>query len=145
MKKKARQEYERLKSSNSSYLEIQNANLKLLGAEDILGYILALKSGKKIALLEDEQPAQIQVIGIGDARVVCMPGEVFVKYALDIRKSSPYAFTMVVELANGALPGYVYTPRALEEGGYEVDTSMLHESMGERMAEKAIALLKGEK
>jgi len=136
--------YRRLKDAGASYIEIQNANLKLLGAEDILGYILMLESGKKIELLEDEIPAEIQVTGIGDARIVGLPGELFVEFGLGIKDKSPYENTFVVELANGCLPGYVYTRESLVIGGYETDTSMLPPETGYDFVEAALKMLKGE-
>jgi hypothetical protein len=45
-------------------------------------------------------------------------------------------------LANGGMPGYAYTRAALEEGGYETDTSMLSARSGEIIVEAAIKLLK---
>jgi len=70
----ARTFYDTLRLEKAPYLELQNANLKLLGAEDLLGYILMLEDGRKIELYEDEREAEVQVMGIGDARIVGLPG-----------------------------------------------------------------------
>lgn len=138
----AKEKYNNLKATNAPYIEVQNANLKLLGAEDLLGYILMLEKSQKIELLEDEVPVEIQVIGIGDTRIVGLQGELFVEFGLEIKNKSPFEKTFVVELANGCLPGYVYTKEALESGGYETDTSMLAPETGYRFAETALKLLK---
>lgn len=138
----AERELEELRSVNTSYIDIRNAELKLLGAEDIFGYILLNDSGKRLELLEDEIPVEIQVIGIGDARIVCLQGELFVEFGLKIRDESPFEKTFVIELANGGLPGYAYTRGAIEQGGYETDTSMLSARSGEILAEKSLKLLK---
>jgi neutral ceramidase len=139
--KKAELGFERLKASNAKYIDLQNAELKLLGAEDILGYIILSEKNIKPELLTDELPAEIQVLGIGDARIVGLQGEIFVEYGLEIKNRSPFEKTFVIELANGVLPGYVYTKEALKEGGYETDTSMLGENCGEIITKKAIELL----
>ena len=65
-----------------------------------------------------ERPAQIQAFRIGDFAIVGLPGEVFVEIGLEIKRRSPFARTMVIELANDWL-GYIPTPRAFKEGGYE--------------------------
>lgn len=108
----------------------QNANLKLLGSEDQLGYVKMKKNGTKIELLEDEVPAEIQVFRLGDACVVGIQGEVFVEYGLFIKAMAGFGTVIVNELSNGVLPGYMYTPESLVTGGYETDTSMLDASFG---------------
>ena len=138
---KAAANVEKLKSENASHVDIWNAELKLLGAEDILGYVVMLEKGIKPDLLIDEIPAEIQVIEIGDTRIVGLQGEIFVEFGLEIKNRSPYKNTFVFELANGAVPGYIYTRESLEEGGYETDTSMLSKRCGEIIVEKTIKLL----
>ena len=49
-----------------------------------------------------------------------MPGEIFVDIGLNIKKASPYPYTFVVEMANGAI-GYLPTRKAFEQGGYETE------------------------
>lgn len=128
-------------ASGAGYLDCWNAQLKLFGAEDILGYIEMLEKKQLPRLLTDETPVKISVLKLGDARLVMLQGEVFVEFALDIMKGSPSKLTCVISLANGAAPGYVYTREALAEGGYENDTSMLHEDTGYDYAAAAIRLL----
>ncbi len=139
---KAKQEYESLKKSNASYIELQNSNLKLLGAEDILGYILLMEKGYKIDLLEDEVPVEIMSVGIGDIRIISMPGEIFVEFGLFIKDQCQNDKLILIELANGCLPGYVYTKESLEIGGYETDTSMLAPVTGYIFTDIALRLLK---
>ena len=43
--------------------------------------------------------------------------------------------TFVFEVTNGALPGYVFTPEAIAEGGYEVGTSIFAAGAGEAIVE----------
>jgi hypothetical protein len=61
---------------------------------------------------------ELQVFRIGDAYIVGLPGEVFVEYQLELRSSIDSPAVLVSELAGDSI-GYVPTPAALEEGGYE--------------------------
>lgn len=128
--------------NREEYYLWQNANLKLLGSEDQLGYILMQKKGIKIELLDDEAPAEVQVLKIGDTCVVGIPGEAFVEYGLYIKAVAGYKTVVINELANGCLPGYMYTPESVVTGGYETDTSMLSEDFGMKIVQTAIDLIK---
>ncbi|MBO5070849.1 MAG: hypothetical protein J6C37_10900 [Roseburia sp.] len=108
----------------------QNANLKLLGSEDQLGYVKMQKRGINIELLSDEVPAEVQVFRLGDTCIVGVQGEVFVEYALYVKAMAGFGTVIFNELTNGVLPGYLYTPESLVTGGYETDTSMLDVSFG---------------
>ena len=119
--------------NRDEYYLWQNANLKLLGSEDQLGYILMRKRGIKIELLEDEVPAEVQVFRIGGLLVVGLPGELFVEYGLYIKAMAGFGTVVVNELTGGCLPGYLYTPESLVTGGYETDTSMLGEGFGRKL------------
>lgn len=126
--------------NRDEYYLWQNANLKLLGSEDQLGYILMEKKGIKIPLLEDEAPAEVQVFNLGGTAVFGIQGEVFVEYGLWLKAMAGFGMVVVNELSNGVLPGYLYTPESLVTGGYETDTSMLGEGFGKRMIDKAIEI-----
>lgn len=139
---KTKADWERLKAESASYIEIQNANLKNLGAENTLGYVRLKNKGIPISLEVDELPTEVQVIGIGDTRIVGLPGEVFIEFGLEIQKRSPFKNTIVVELANGCLPGYVCTEEAINERGYEAGASMLSGKAGIILVETAVKLLK---
>lgn len=115
--------------------------MKFLGAEDTLAYVLLQERGEKLALLEDEIPVEVQVIGIGDTRIVGIQGEVFVEFGMTIQYRAPFDKTFVLELANGCLPGYACTERAYAQGGYETGASLLTGKTGEQLAEAAVRLL----
>jgi hypothetical protein len=132
---------DKLKSQKEEYIKIRNAELKLLGAEDILGYALLKEEGIELEMLKDELPLEVTVAKIGDICVACTQGEMFVEYGLKIKADSPYPKTMVFELCNGAAPGYIYTKEALEIGGYETDTSLLDAGCGENIVESILKLL----
>lgn len=117
-------------TKREEYYLWQNANLKLLGSEDQLGYILMRNKGTKIELLEDEAPAEALAYRLGGCCVIGIPGEAFVEFGLYLKAMSGFGTVIVNELTGGVLPGYMYTPESLITGGYETDTSMLAEEFG---------------
>lgn len=91
-----------------------------------------------------EAEVEVQAIQVGPAVFVSNPAEYFVEYALDIKKSSKFPFTFVVELANGCV-GYVPTEEALgpHGGGYETrltSYSNLEVTGGRQIANASIQL-----
>ena len=65
-----------------------------------------------------EMETVVQALRIGDMAMVGFPGEFFVEYGLNTKRSSPLARTMTIELANDWI-GYVPTDAGLDQGGYE--------------------------
>jgi hypothetical protein len=84
---------------------------------------------------------EIQVIALGDRVAwISLPGEIFVELGLEIKKASPFAFTMIAELANGSI-GYIPNKSAYAEGNYEVISARCARGSGEKLVEAAIRLL----
>ncbi len=79
------------------------------GAADHLAWLLRSKSGHKI---------DIAMLAVGDARVLHMPGELFVEYQIAAEKMRPDLHVTMAAYGEYA-PGYIGTTRAYEEGGYE--------------------------
>jgi neutral ceramidase len=89
----------------------------------------------------DTLPLPVQVFRLGeDFAVVGLPGEVFVDLGLAIKKTSPFAHTLVIELAHDS-PGYIPTTKAFQEGSYETVNSRIEPGGGEHLAEAAVRLL----
>ena len=65
-------------------------------------------------------PFEIQRFSVDGAHIVGLPGEVFIEYALNIKKMRPNV--MVAAYTNGNV-GYVPTEEAFAQGGYEVDVA----------------------
>ncbi len=87
-------------------------------------------------------PLEVQVFRISkDVAIVGLPGEVFVDFGLAIKKASPFAVTLVIELCQDA-PGYIPTRKAFAEGSYETVNSRIAPGGGEMMVHVAIDLLK---
>ncbi len=148
---KDKAEYEELyakygdSKNREEYYLWQNANLKYLGSEDQLGFVMAMNRDIKIEILEDEQPAEIQLIRIGDMLIIGIPGEMFVEYSIYLKAMAGFGMVVVNELANGCLPGYLYTPESKVYGGYEVGASMLHEDFGKHLVDNTLELIKSVK
>ena len=94
----------------------------------------AVAAGKKTLKTE------VQVLRVGDYFIVGLPSEVFVEYQIEIRERSGADFTFVSELANDSI-SYVPTPKAYEEGGYEVRSSSLAPQAGKALVDAAIELV----
>jgi len=136
----ARRKWHALRETGAPEPDIWNAELLFLGAEDTYSMLLLQEKGELMALNEN-RPMEVQVLEIGDTRIVGLPGEIFVEFGLTIQYRSPFPKTFVIELANGGLPGYAATRRAYEEGGYETGASMLIGRSGEQLVDAAIDLL----
>lgn len=99
---------------------------------------------------EELRPAQgsaretyLQAMRIGDVAVVGVPAEFFTVLGIEIKRRSPFADTVVAELANDWI-GYVGDRKGYERGGYQ--TWMGHHSYceigtGERIVDEVVAML----
>ena len=96
---------------------------------------LEMRGGQTIGL-------EVQVFRLSrDVAVIGLPGEVFVDLGLAIKRASPFATTLVIELCQDA-PGYIPTKKAFAEGSYETVNSRIAPGGGELMVEAAVRLLK---
>jgi len=100
---------------------------------------------RRVRRFEKEPPTAqntlVQALRVGDLAIVGAPGEFFVELGLEIKRRSPFAQTMVLELANDSI-GYIPTLRAFEEGAYEANSSSYEPGFGELIVETAVDLLK---
>jgi hypothetical protein len=84
---------------------------------------------------------EVQVVALGDQLAwVSLPGEIFVELGLSIKKASPFAHTMIAELANGSI-GYIPDTAAYPQGNYEVVSARCAEGSGELLVKAALRLL----
>lgn len=85
---------------------------------------------------------EVQAVTLGDdLAFVSLPGEIFVELGLAIKQDSPYASTVIAELANGSI-GYIPSRRAYAQGNYEVISARCASGSGERLVDAALSLLK---
>ncbi|MEN6401785.1 MAG: hypothetical protein ABFD94_07550 [Armatimonadia bacterium] len=92
------------------------------------------EQGKAVA------PVEVQTLKLGDLALFGIPGEYFVEYGLQLRQKSSAAHTFIVELANDCI-GYIPTPEAFDEGGYEGTSARFARDTGDVMAEAVLNLL----
>jgi len=123
---KARQDMAKVGTGDLEFLKQVEA-YKILSVE--------LRGGETI-------PLEVQVLRLdGETAAVFLPGEVFVELGLAIKRASPFAATLVVELAQDS-PEYVPTKKAFGEGSYETVNSRIAPGGGEMLVEAAARLLK---
>jgi sugar phosphate isomerase/epimerase len=119
-------------------------NIKKVGTGD-LSFLEQVEAYKilELEMLQGQTiPLEVQVFRLSrDVAVVGLPGEVFVDLGLAIKRASPFATTLVIELCQDS-PGYIPTKKAFAEGSYETVNSRIVPGGGEMMAEAAIRLLK---
>lgn len=116
--------------------------------EGQMSFLMRVRAGR-IRSLEslrekygNAMPVEVQVFRLSaKTAVVTLPGEVFVEHGLAIKKASPFANTLVIELANSDEMHYVPTRKAFCEGDYEVVNSRLESGGGEMMVEAAVEML----
>lgn len=108
------------------YIKARNAELELFGAQNAYYFSLMAENN----YVSPELPCEIQVITLGDTRIVTVQGELFTEYGLEIKKIYG-GNTFVFSVTNGYLPGYIYTPEAEKQGSYEAGTSMFSKNAGE--------------
>ena len=80
---------------------------------------------------------------IGDIALVGIPGELFTKPGILLKRLSPFRHTYIVQLANDWI-GYIPDRQAYDLGGYQVWTgfhSYIERGVGEAMVEEAVQML----
>jgi neutral ceramidase len=89
------------------------------------------------------QPAEVQVLSIGDWDLAGIPAEYFVQLGLRIKEQAYPRHALIVSCANGQV-GYVPHREAFDRGGYETTftagSSLAHEA-GDLLADTALALI----
>lgn len=118
----------------------RTAEVDVFGARRELRYAYAQSDGRMEQAHRLQMPAEIQVFHIGSRTFAAWPGEFFVEYGLSLKKQCPDTFA--VTLANGVLNGYVVTPEAAAEGGYEASSGLLSPHSGSMMVAATVKLLR---
>jgi hypothetical protein len=133
-------QYEKLKKEGAPHGPVRTAECTVFGAEELVTLAEAQEKGVMKAWQDKCSKIQLQAFRIGSACLACMPGEVFVEYGLEIKQKAP-SKTWVVSLANGETQGYIVTPEAELEGGYEAQCGFYKASNGARIVEELIRLI----
>ena len=131
---------EHLRTSGTSHQEVRTAECDWFGAEETLTMARAAAESRLSQAYEEALPAEIQIIKVGPWAFVGWQGEIFVDYALAIKKL--FANTFIISCANGELQGYIVTKKADEEGGYEASSTLLSYKSGDIIVQKTAELLR---
>jgi neutral ceramidase len=129
-----------LKKNNAPKQQVRTAECDVFGAEETLTLAKAAADGRLEQSYQSCLPAEIQVIKIGDWAFVGWQGEIFIEYALEVKRQSPNTF--VISLANGEMQGYIVTKEAAAEGGYEASNALFDYSAGDLFVQKTLELLR---
>ncbi len=105
-----------------------------------------LEATKKLRIVRSEEwggerDLEIQTLRFGEAALAFMPGEVYVEFAISIKKQSPlYPHTYAVELSGDDI-SYIPVKEAFPRGGYTVHACRFEPGCGEAMTEMALEAL----
>lgn len=128
-------------TSSDDYIAKRNAELAVFGTES--KYANSKYIAEHGSMINSELPCELGVVEIGDTIIFALQGEIFVEYGIALKaeaaKHGKKGF--VVEVTNGSLPGYIYTPESLAEGGYEVGNSAFSADAGDVVTSKLINLM----
>lgn len=128
-----------------SSADLDRARGILSAAKPELKSLAEIYARETVLLAErpDRVEVPVQAIRVGDLGIVTFPGEAFVELGLEVKKTSPFAGTMMIELAND-YAGYIPTRAAFELGGYETwraQSSFLEPGAAEVVVAAALRLL----
>jgi hypothetical protein len=92
----------------------------------------------------DRSPRQVEVqaLRIGELALVAMPGEPFAEIGANVKKQSPFAYTMFCGYSDGIGGDYMPTADEYQHGGYEVERTPYGPSAAELVIDAAGELLK---
>jgi hypothetical protein len=113
---KARREHEEARSAGKPYPLVRTLECTLIGAEHLLE--IAKAGDTAVQNIRGNSPIEVQIMGIGDYRLVFYSCEIFVEFILRLKKESPNP-VFFASCTNGGASGYICTPEAHTEGGYE--------------------------
>lgn len=136
---KAVAKLEHLRTSGAPREETRTAECDWFGAEETYTLSKLYASGELEKAYQSCLPADLQMIQVGPWKFVGWPGEIFVEYGLKLKEQVDNAF--VISTANGELQGYIVTPEADEEGGYEASNAMFSPESGEIFIQKSCQMI----
>jgi neutral ceramidase len=135
--KKAREHYQALVAQGAPHGPTRTAEVSVFGAEEMVLLSSAQQSGELEKLYEKYRKVETQVIRIGSTYLAALQGEIFVEYALEIKRKAQQR-VFAISLANGELQGYIVTPDA---AGYEADFSLFSPESGKMMVEASLSMI----
>jgi hypothetical protein len=83
---------------------------------------------------------EVQVLRLGSSTLAGWPGEFFVEFGLEAKRRAKSPL-FVSSYCNGELHGYIVTPEAEKQGGYEAQNSLFPPSVGAQYVEATLRLM----
>ncbi|MDD2502463.1 MAG: hypothetical protein PHG58_01190 [Clostridia bacterium] len=139
LQQKVKNDYQNSIKNNEPYAVQRTLECSLIGANNMLR--TSMGGAEAVEAIAANNPLEIFVLGIGENRIVTVPCEIFVEFALRLKKESPFEHTYLASTSNGYGSGYVCTPKSYEEGGYEPTVSKYERTVGDSLIDKALELL----
>jgi neutral ceramidase len=143
--KKAQDDYDQAKAAGIPYADLRTLECTLIGANYMAAMSKQLLEPGALEGMMKTYPFELQAIRIDDLSILFVAGECFVEIGLEIKERSPFKNTYVATTSNGSALGYICTPEAHKEGGYEAVGSILRPETTQKVIEeglKAIELVK---
>lgn len=137
--KQARREYEEAKGAEKPYPLVRTLECTLIGAEHLLE--IARAGDTAVRNIRANSPLEVQIMGIGDYRLVFYSCEIFVEFGLRLKRESPFPLFFTT-CTNGAASGYICTPEAHAEGGYEALWTRYRPETGDMLVDFTLDKLK---
>lgn len=112
--------------------------------EDISGYPFDVVMARKYLRLERQPPVvalNVACVGFGEVAFVGLPGEPFTDVGRAIKSQSPFEMALPCCNANGS-EGYFPTDDALNEQGYEANSSLFLPGVASELVHTALRTLK---
>ncbi|MBU0606483.1 MAG: GNAT family N-acetyltransferase, partial [Armatimonadetes bacterium] len=91
----------------------------------------------------EQRTTLLTAMRLGEVAIVGIPGEMYARLGLSLRRRSPFRHTIIVGLANEEI-GYLPDRKAYEDGGYQTWVGWhcrVAPGTGEAMVEQALAML----
>jgi len=132
---------QKLKLEKAPSAHIRTVECDIFGAEEMVTLSQMASSGALDPYYDACLPFEIQAMRIGSWWFVGWSGELFVDFALDVKRVFPDAF--IISMANGENQGYITTKEAEAEGGYEASNALFPPEAGDIFVKKTLGLLTG--
>lgn len=139
---KAKEELDRAKADDPKSPVARALEQKMRMLEGDARLAKGVREGRPPIL--EKNPAPVQIVQVGDLVIVAIPGEIFVEYALELRRrvKEETGKEMILDgYANDYL-GYIISPRAQETGGYEAAVARVDSNAARKMTETAMELVR---
>lgn len=130
---------EHLRQTKGSCPETRTAECDWFGAQETLELAKAAQDGRLDQAAAGCVPAVVTAFALDEAVFLGWPGEVFVEYTLAVKQQRPNSY--VACYANGSLQGYIVTPQAAAEGGYEASNAIFAPETGTVLVETSLELI----